>query len=389
MTDRIDPAQLWLGAFVGAQVLLVFFCVIQANAYRERGLLLHGAATLMAVVTVQSLVGSHPLLPPAVLLLVPALAGLQLMDLMSHAGSLRRARRWLLAVSAGVLPLFAVGAIYHPWALAGGMVLWAAVVVLMLLRAWPQSRPWVGWLLPGLIALALASIRVAADDPPYDLDDAVVLAGLLTVWAGCTYIASAWRGRIFGETRVRIQARKRVDPLTGLATPLVLEERIAAARHLTRRYGHPSVVMVVHIENLPSLAAEFGPETAESAVLAAASRVRESLMRDGDVAARLAHARIGVLAEGAAPPEAAATVATRILVAGLKEPLAAARAEYLRFRIVLTAVPTDDTAPRRLLYKLNQRMDQELLVGSDRRIVTMSQEDLHLLTAPIPLTPQE
>jgi GGDEF domain-containing protein len=119
-------------------------------------------------------------------------------------------------------------------------------------------------------------------------------------------------------------------------------------------------------------------------VLAAASRVRESLMRDGDVAARLAHSRIGVLAEGAAPGEAAATVATRILVAGLKEPLAAARAEYLRFRIVLSAVPVDDTPPRHLLYKLNMRMDQELRAGSERRILTVTQEDL--LTAPAPLT---
>jgi diguanylate cyclase (GGDEF)-like protein len=260
------------------------------------------------------------------------------------------------------------------------------VVVLMLARAWRQSQPWVWWLPPGLLALSLASFGVAAAVPPYELEEAVQLAGLLTLWAGCTYLASAWRGRIVGETRVRVHARNTVDPLTGLATPIVLYERIQAARHLTRRYGHPSVVMLVHIENLGAIAAEFGPETAESAVLAAASRVRESLLRDGDVAARLSHARIGVLAEGAAPPDAAGTVATRILVAGLKEPLASARAEYLRFRIVLAAVPPDESAPKALLAKLNQRMDQELASGSDRRIVTVGSDEL--LTAPTPLTPQ-
>jgi GGDEF domain-containing protein len=338
----------------------------------------------MAVVAVQAVVGNNPVLPTAVLLLVPALAGLQMLDLMNHAGGLRQARRWLLAVSAGVLPLLAVAAVYSRWAMAGGMILWLAIVLLLLLRVWRQSRPWVWWLPPGLLAMVLAGFYIAAEPAPYGLDDAVLLAGLLTVWAACTYLASVWRGRIFGETRVRIHARNTVDPLTGLATPLVLAERIVAARHLTRRYGHPSVVMLVHIENLPALAEEFGPEAAESAVLAAASRVRESLLRDGDVAARLAHARIGVLVEGAAPPEAAATVATRILVAGLKEPLAAARAEYLRFRVVLAAVPTDETAPKQLLYKLNQRMDAELRSGSDRRIVTVMQEELH--TAPTPLT---
>ena len=47
MTERIDPAQLWLGACVGAQVLVVVFCVIKANAYRERALLLHAAAAVL------------------------------------------------------------------------------------------------------------------------------------------------------------------------------------------------------------------------------------------------------------------------------------------------------------------------------------------------------
>ncbi|MEJ8839111.1 diguanylate cyclase domain-containing protein [Ramlibacter sp. AN1133] len=382
VSDLIDPAQLWLGAFVGAQVLLVFFCAIKANAYGERALLLHAAGTLMAVLSVLALIGRQPLIPAAVLLLVPALAGLQLLDLMSHAGGLRQARRWLFATSAIVLPLVAVGAVYSDWALIGGIVLWTSVVLLLMARALRQSRPWIWWLLPALLALALASFRLAADSPPYEMDDAIWQAGLLTLWAACTYLATAWRGRILGETQARIQGRTTVDPLTGLATPLVLAERVHAARHLTRRYGHPSVLMIVHIENLGALTAEFGPEAAESAVLAAASRIRESLLRDGDVAARLTHSRMGVLAEGCAPGEASATVATRILVAGLKEPLPAARAEYLRFRIVLAAVPPEEMSPKLLMQKLNTRLDQELRAASERRIVTLSQEELIALDPP-------
>jgi len=257
-----------------------------------------------------------------------------------------------------------------------GLVLWAILVLVVLLRTWRQSRPWIWWLLPGLVALGLAGLVTATQAPDESIGDAVRVGGLLTLWAACTYLATAWRGRLFGETRARVNARNTIDPLTGLATPLVLAERMMAARHLVRRYGHPSVVMVVHIENLPALAEEFGPEAAESAVLAAASRVRDSLLRDGDVAARLAHARIGVLVEGAAPGEAAATVATRILVAGLKEPLAAARAEYLRFRIVLAGLSAQDLPPKQMLHKLNARMDGELRAASERRIVTMTQDEL-------------
>ena len=376
MIEKIDPAHLWLGAFVGAQVLLVFTCVIKANAYHERGYLLHAAATLMGVVAVQSLIGRQPLLPPAVLLLVPALAGLQLLDLVSHAGGLRQARRWLLGTSAIALPVLAVASFYTVWAMAAGMILWTAVVLVVLAPAWRQSQPWIWWLPPGLAALALASFHVAADTLPFTMEDAVLMGGLLTAWSVCTYLATGWRGRIFGETRARIQARNTVDPLTGLATPLVLAERVHAARHLTRRYGHPSVLMVVNVDNLGSIATEFGPEATEAAVLTAAIRIRESLLRDGDVAARLAHARIGILAEGVAPGQAAATVAGRILVAGLKEPLPAFRAEFLRFRIVMAAVPVTDVSPKQLLQRLNARLDQEVQAGSERRIVTLTQEEL-------------
>jgi GGDEF domain-containing protein len=372
----IDSGQLWLGAFVGAQLLVVFLCVIQANAYRERPLLLHAAASLMAVLAVQSLVGSHPLQPRSVFLLVPALAGLQLIDLATHAGGLRQARRWLLGVTSVAVPLLAAAAIASPWFFGLAMLLWTAAAGVLLLRIWRQSQPWVWWLLPALAALLAAAGSLWGWVPPTELEEGTALAVLLTVWSVCVYIATGWRGRIYGETRVRIQARNTVDPLTGLATPLVLAERVHAARHLVRRYGHPSVLMVVHIENLPQIAQEFGPEAAESAVLAAASRVREALMRDGDVAARLTHARIGVLAEGVALGQAAATVAGRILVAGLKEPLAAAPAEYLRFRIVLATVPTEEVSPKQLLLRLNTRMDREVHGGSERRIATVTQDEL-------------
>ena len=376
MTEHIDPAQLWLGICVGAQVLVVILSVIQANAYQERSLLLHAAATLMGVVVVQVLLGRHALLPPAVFLLVPALAGLQLLDLLSHAGGLRQGRRWLLGVSALVLPLLAIVAVYTIWGMAVGMVLWTSVVLLLLARAWRQSQPWVWWLPPGLLALSAAGFHLAVDETPFTLDDAVLVSALLAVWSAVTFVGTGWRDRIFGETRVRLQARNTVDPLTGLGTPMVLIERVLAARHLTRRYGHPSVLMVVSIDNLGAIATEFGLEAAESAVLGAASRVRESLLRDGDVAARLQHARIGVLAEGVAPGQAAATVAGRILVAGLKDPLPAAPAEFLHFRIVMAAVPAEDVPPKLLLQRLNARLDQEVQGGSERRIVTLTQEEL-------------
>ncbi|HEY8356941.1 MAG TPA: diguanylate cyclase [Ramlibacter sp.] len=381
MNGIIDSQALWLGAFVGAQVLVVFFCVIKANAYRERALLLHAAATLLSVLTVQSLIGRQPMvLPGAVFLLVPALAGLQLLDLVSHAGAVRTARRWLLGTSAVAMPLLAAGAAFHHAFLAVGLLVWAGMVGMMLARVWRQSQPWIWWLAPASVALLAAGACIALPGATDELDAALLVGGLLTAWSACVYLATGWRGRIQGETRARIKARNTIDPLTGLATPLVLHERVEAARHLTRRYGHPSVLMLVHIENLSSLAHEFGPEAAESAVLAAAVRVREALMRDGDVVARLTHTRMGVLAEGVAAGEAASSVASRILVAGLKEPLPSVKSEFLRFRIVLCSVPVDDMPPKQLMQRLAARLDHEVKGGSERRIVTLSNEELLVST---------
>lgn len=370
-----DPLELLaLGAFVGAQILVVFFSAVRANNYRERPLLLHGAATMMAVLTVLSLSGSHPFYPESCMLLVLAIAGMQLRDLVSHAGAMRTPRRLLVGTS-GLMVVLAGVAVFNRWALLPAVAVWTGVVLVLLLRAWPQSRPWAGWLVPGTALLLLAAGWLAARSVAEPDDIVLWVGGLFTGWSACVYLATGWRSRIFGETRARVDARNTVDPLTGLATPLVLQERIYAARTMMQRYGHPSVLLMVHIENLARIAQEFGPETAESAVLAAANRIRDSL-RQGDVAARLAHSRFAVLVEGMAPAEAAADVASRMLVAGLKEPLPAARAEFLQFRIVLMAVPVSDVPAKLLLSRLGARLDQEVKHPSQRRIVTIGTEEL-------------
>lgn len=365
-----------LGAFAGAQVLVVCFSVIVANTYRERALLLHGAATMMAVLAVQTLVGGQPFLAQAALLVVMAIDGMQLRELVSHAGALRQPRRWLVGISVGLLPLLAVAAaIGHRQLLLPGVAAWIAVVVVIMIRAWPQSQPWARWLVAGQVAMGVGAAWLGWRSLDAAPDPALPLAAFLTLWSAAVFLACSWRSRIFSETRLRIDARNTVDPLTGLSTPLIFYERVRAVRNLIKRYGHPSVVLLVHIENLPQLAAEFGPEAAESALLAAANRIRESL-RDGDVAARLSHSRIGVLAEGMSLAEGSANIASRILVAGLKEPLPAAPTEFLHFRIVLAAVPVDEMPAKSLLQRVASRMDDQLKAPSERRIVTLTAEEL-------------
>ncbi|HSH90289.1 MAG TPA: diguanylate cyclase [Ramlibacter sp.] len=365
-----------LGAFTGAQVLVVLFSVVIANAYRERALLIHAAATIVGLLAVQAVVGGQAFLAESAMLAVLALDGLQLRELVSHAGALRQPRRWLMVSSGVVLPVAALADYFlRVHLLLPALAIWLGVVVVIMLRAWPQSQPWARWLLPGQLALVAAAAWLGWRSLDRNPDPALPLAALLTVWCACDFLATSWRNRIFSETRVRIDARNMVDPLTGLQTPLIFYDRVHAVRNLIRRYGHPSVLLLVHIENLPSISGEFGPEVAESALLVAANRIRQS-MREGDVAARLSHSRIAVLAEGMSPPEAAANLASRILVAGLKEPLPAAPTEFLQFRIVLAAVPMDDMPAKTMLQRMSDQLDDQLKSASERRILTLTAEDL-------------
>ena len=41
-------------------------------------------------------------------------------------------------------------------------------------------------------------------------------------------------------------------------------ERVNAARNMMQRYGHPSTLLLVQIENLNRISTEFGPEAAEA-----------------------------------------------------------------------------------------------------------------------------
>ena len=365
-----------LGVFAGAQVLVVCFSVIVANAYRERALLLHGAATMLGVLALQLMVGGHVVGAEAAMLVVLAVDGMQLRDVVSHTGALHQPRRWLMVISLGLLPALAAASLAGDWLLLlPGLAVWSAVVMVIMLRGWPQSQPWSWWLVPGQLALAASAGWLGWRSLDNQPDPALPLAALLTLWAAATFLAVSWRNRIFGETRLRIDARNTVDPLTGLSTPLIFYDRVSAVRNLIKRYGHPSVLLLVHIENLPALSAEFGPEVAESAVLVAANRIRQTL-RDGDVAARLSHSRIAVLAEGISLAEGSASIATRILVAGLKEPLPVARTEFLQFRVVLAAVPVSDLPAKALLQRLATRMDLQLHAPTERRIVTLAAEDL-------------
>jgi len=166
-------------------------------------------------------------------------------------------RALAVGTSAGLLPALAVASIMGWNLLLPGLAAWCAVVLVLMHRSWPE-RPWIIWLAMAYLPLVAGSAWLGWKSLDLEPDPALPLAVFLTLWSAMNHLATTWRSRIFSETRIRIDARNVIDPLTGLAAPLVFYERVNAVRNLMRRYGHPSVLLLVHIDNLPALYSGFG-----------------------------------------------------------------------------------------------------------------------------------
>ncbi|MEO7391163.1 MAG: GGDEF domain-containing protein [Ramlibacter sp.] len=377
MTVAFESARAWFlaGAFTGAQLLLALLSVLIANAYGDRGLLLHaGAIALGVAATLVFGAGGTEALLAAALLLMLALATLHLSELTSHVGSLRQLAPWPRRVALGMFALAALALAVPrlPW-IALGAASWLVFVVIFVARAWPQSKPWVLWLIAG-DAVLLAVAGCAAVEGFWRPREAW-LAGALAFWSMAVYLSNVWRSRLFGENRWRQAAEQLLDPLTGLSTPKVLTQRIQVGRGLMRRYGHPGSLLLVHADPLERIASEMGARTAEAAALEAGLRIRSALSQ-GEVASRIAMHRFAIFSEGSAPDEASGNIASRVLVAGLREELRSVPGVFLRFRVVLAPLPINDEPVTQMLNFMSTCMDADVEAGRHRRIRVLSAQDL-------------
>ncbi|MFL6693368.1 MAG: GGDEF domain-containing protein [Ramlibacter sp.] len=378
----VPSASSVLGALMGAQLLLVVLSMLIANAYRDRGLLVHAAGVTLGVVVIDGLVSPLHSLASAGLLGVMGFSAMHVQGLTTHVGSLRPFRRWMSATSMLLAALALLATVVRePLLLVLGAFVLFGLDAAVLPRAWPQSKPWALWVIAGQGALLVAGLLVGLPGLPQD--NQLLLGVLLAFWSMAIYLASVWRSRVFGERRWQQAAERHEDPLTGLATAAVLGQRVQLARSLMRRHGHPSSLLLVHVDELARIANELGAQRAEAATLEAGLFVRSALGR-ADVAGRIGQNRFAILSEGSSTQEAAAHVATRIVSAGLREPLHSVEGAFLHFRIVVAELPIDDASVPALLQSLGERLDADVVRRSERRIHILPAEDL---VPPVPTEP--
>ncbi len=204
------------------------------------------------------------------------------------------------------------------------------------IQALETAGPWKWWLMlghaGGLVVALLFLTDVADARQAYW---PVLL--MLLIQIPPIYLSLVWRSRLLNEVRLRSAAAGVADPLTGLSTTPVLIERLlrVMARPQHARAGQPSnALYLIEVQNWNGLLAELGPDFNEKLLLEAALRLRRSV-GDNDMVARIAGGRFAVVAQGLASQDDIATLATRLVVSGLRIDSPLLPGVELKFRVIV------------------------------------------------------
>jgi GGDEF domain-containing protein len=326
----LDQGVFALGAAVGVLALVLVLSLIVAYAYEEPTLLALAGylATIVAASFVINRLGVSETRVSQILLVAgPALlSGLLLWLLKNrHETTVSSVGVCVVGVSsAAVIGLYAVtGAIgisVTEAATRGGAVIWFLLLlgfaIYLVVKSWHTAGRWKWWVLAGHAAgLAVSSLFLLGLLPVAPAYWPLVL--MLLVQIPPIYLALVWRSRLLNESRLRSDAAETVDPLTGLATLTVLVERLMRVMSRAHQSTTNSALFLIEVKNWQGLLNELGAEFSEKLMLEAALRLRRAI-GDKDLAARIGGGRFAIVAQDLAGDEDVTSLATRLVVTGLR-----------------------------------------------------------------------
>lgn len=165
-------------------------------------------------------------------------------------------------------------------------------------------------------------------------------------WADASRILAAMMGspilfyglwRRVSQSRglsARTTALRDTDPLTGLYGAKVLVSKLRKSLATGERYQLPFALLVINLANLAGLQKQHGRETADRAMVMAASCI-QGIAHATDTLTRVGDAQFALLMEGPVDADAANDVATKILASGLRPSRQLPDAEPLVFHIAV------------------------------------------------------
>jgi len=155
------------------------------------------------------------------------------------------------------------------------------------------------------------------------------------------FYALSLRGNRRRESHVRASALSSNDVLTGLAHSRTLIQRLDSALVRARNLKHACALMAVKVSNLEAIASEHGRDTADAALVVAASLLRNAIT-DIDLAARVGDQDFAVLLEGPTTTENAMSRAQQVVAAGLRSSDALPAGCTLKFFVAVALLPDKD-----------------------------------------------
>lgn len=222
-------------------------------------------------------------------------------------------------------------------------LLLSGFAIYLVVKSWHTAGPWKWWVLAGHGAgLAVSCLvllgMLKADQPHWPL----VLMLLLQVPP--VYLALVWRSRLLNESRLRSAAAETVDPLTGLATSSVLVERLMRVMSRAHQSNTNSALFLIEVKNWQGLLNQLGAEFNEKLLLEAALRLRRAI-GDNDLAARVGGGRFAIVAQGLAGDEDISSLATRLVVTGLRIDSPLLNGVEFHFRVLVSKLKLSRPMP--------------------------------------------
>ena len=357
MSDLTDYIS---GAFAGICALAMLLSMLIAYAYDERMLWWH-ACTLGVALTAQHLLISH--LPLAMMLWAAqlALVAQTLIVVVGTAGAMHKPARTLRLLSLIFAFLFG-SRLFPQLGLAWFVLPSTGAAGWYLYRDWDQGKPWIYWLALRQAALLAYWLLATASITNKEIYGMAALA----VFGFSSYLAMVWKSRLNAENSLRIEARERTDPLTGLLMPRLFSDRIKGALVRSRKLNYSSALMLIRVVNIDKIVAEQAMKNNEAVILGASHAIASTL-RQQDAATRLASNRFGVLAEGTALGEAS-QLATHILARGLRGEEWGLRGSKLDFQIAIMEVGPAELKAQNILFDLEEALDHMRTESTGPRI---------------------
>jgi diguanylate cyclase (GGDEF)-like protein len=218
------------------------------------------------------------------------------------------------------------------------MVVVVALIVLVWIKGEDTSIQWIALgFLPVLVTAVFPILRGFNLIPVSALTRYGVSIGAALEMPILFYALNV-RGSRRREAGARTAALSRSDTLTGLAHTRTFLHRLDDALKRCLALKHACGILAVKIANYESIIAEYGRDTAERALVVAASMLR-AVTADVDMAARVGDHHFAVLLEGPATAQQTASRAQQLVASGLRENEALPNGLVLKFQVASAMLP--------------------------------------------------